>query len=242
MSTEKRQPRAYALVVAGGCGQRLGGDTPKQFLTLGDREVLVYSLLALQRAAEICGIVVCAQQMWHEHVRTLCAENKITKFMDVAAAGADRRASVFSGLCALSAQGIAEDDVVLIHDAARPFLTQRVICDNIRAAEKIGACNTVIPSTDTPLVSEAGVSIVRMHPRRSVYLSQTPQSFRFGLIFEAHKMVPLDLADVTDDCALALAAGHDVALVSGERKLMKITHPQDMAIAGVFLEEYQNEA
>ena len=241
MNTEKRKPRAYALVVAGGSGQRLGSDTPKQFLTLGDREVLAYSLLALERAPEICGIVVCAQRTWHEHVRELCERSEITKLLDVADAGADRRGSVFSGLCALSAQGIGDDDVVLVHDAARPFLTRRVICDNIRATGEIGACNTVIPSTDTPLVSESGGSIDRMLPRRNIYLSQTPQSFRFGLIFAAHKMVPLDLADVTDDCALALAAGHEVALVSGERRLMKITHPQDMAIAGVFLEEYRNE-
>ena len=241
MNTEKRQPRAYALVVAGGSGQRLGSDTPKQFLTLGGQEVLTYSLLALQRTANICGIVVCAQKMWHEHVRALCAENKITKFMDAAAAGADRRASVYSGLCALSARGIGEDDVVLVHDAARPFLTRRVIEDNIRVALEKGACCTVIPSTDTPLMSESGGAIDRTLPRRCVYLSQTPQSFRFGLIFAAHRKVPLDLADVTDDCALALAAGHEVALVSGERELMKITYPQDMAIASVFLKAYSEE-
>ena len=241
MNTEKRQPRAYALVVAGGSGQRLGSDTPKQFLTLGGQEVLTYSLLALQRTANICGIVVCAQKMWHEHVRALCAENKITKFMDAAAAGADRRASVYSGLCALSARGIGEDDVVLVHDAARPFLTRRVIEDNIRVALEKGACCTVIPSTDTPLMSESGGAIDRTLPRRCVYLSQTPQSFRFGLIFAAHRQVPLDLADVTDDCALALADGHEVALVSGERELMKITHPQDMAIASVFLKAYSEE-
>ena len=229
--------KAYALIVAGGNGLRLGTETPKQFLKLAGKEVLTYSLLAFSRCAQIDGIIVCAQAQWASVVRRICQRHEVEKLICVATAGSDRRASVKSGLDALVARGLEKNSIVLVHDAARPFLTQEVILRNIEAAKRFGACNTGIPATDTPVLSEDGDTICAMPPRRQVYLSQTPQSFQTQLLLRAHAQVPEDSANLTDDCALVHACGHTVKLVQGSPALFKITRAQDFALARAVLEE-----
>lgn len=228
---------AYALIVAGGTGTRFGADRPKQYLPLGDREVLCYSYGAFCDCEQISGVVIVAQNMWHDHVRALCRAHGDQKLLAIAAAGDDRRASVRNGLKVFEDLGLAKGSVVLVHDAARPFLTNDVILENIAVTKEHGACCTVVPCTDTPIVSTDGATIEQMPPRSTVYLSQTPQSFSMELLIEAHDSVPADAPDVTDDCSLVRRIGHAVRLVTGTQNLFKITRAQDLIMAQNLLED-----
>ncbi len=230
--------KAYALIVAGGTGTRFGAARPKQYLSLGDGEVLSYSYEAFSACEEISGIVIVAQDMWRDHVRALCDKCCSEKLLCIAQAGEDRRASVRNGLRIFEQLGLEKDSVVLVHDAARPFLTKEVIAQNIAAASEFGACCTVVPATDTPIVSADGKTIGQMPPRSMMYMSQTPQSFSMELLIRAHDTVPLDAPDVTDDCSLVRAIGHSVRLVMGTQQLFKITRAQDMIMAQNILEDY----
>ncbi|MBP3371853.1 MAG: 2-C-methyl-D-erythritol 4-phosphate cytidylyltransferase [Clostridia bacterium] len=230
--------KAYALIVAGGTGTRFGADRPKQYLPLGDGEVLSFSYAAFSACEEISGIVIVAQDIWHNHVRALCDKCGSEKLLCIAQAGDDRRASVRNGLHIFEQLGLGKDSVVLVHDAARPFLTKEVIMENIASASEFGACCTVVPATDTPIVSADGKTIDQMPPRSTMYMSQTPQSFSMELLIRAHDTVPTDAPDVTDDCSLVRAIGHSVRLVMGTQQLFKITRAQDMIMAQNILEDY----
>ena len=229
--------KAYALIVAGGTGTRFGADRPKQYLPLGGEEVLSFSYAAFCACEKIEGIVIVAQDVWQDHVWELCEKHGTEKLIAIADAGEDRRASVYNGLQAFSSRELANDSVVLVHDAARPFLSQDVIEENIAMASAHGACCTVVPCTDTPIVSFDGNTIDQMPPRSTMYMSQTPQSFQMELLLQAHETVPQDAPDVTDDCSLVRSIGHPIHLVVGTQQLFKITRAQDLVTAQNILED-----
>ena len=167
----------------------------------------------------------------------LCKTIGTDKLIAIADAGKERRDSVRNGLAEFEARNLQTDALILVHDAARPFLSPDVILRNIEGAARFGACCTVIPSTDTPIVSANGNTIDQMPPRSQVYMSQTPQSFHMELLLRAHDTVPKDAPNVTDDCSLVRSIGHAVHLVQGTDTLFKITRAQDLMLAQHVLEE-----
>ena len=124
-----------------------------------------------------------------------------------------------------------DDDIVVIHDAARPLLSLRIIEDNIEGAKKHGAVDTVIPSADTIIKSLDDVRISDVPARRQLYTGQTPQSFRYGVIRKVHEFAEKNnITDSTDDCQLVLKYGTDVYLVRGEKLNFKITTIDDLLL------------
>ena len=219
-----------ALVLAAGKGTRMGAAIPKQFIEYKEKPILVHTLEAFAKHSDVHKICVIGPADNVEYTKELLQEYNIPKIAWVEAGGASRRESSYIGVARL-AKEFGENDVVMIHDGARPNVSERIISENIEAAAKFGACETAIPSQDTIAVSEDGQKISGIPDRSKMYNVQTPQSFKIGIILKAHQSwMERDGGNATDDAALVMADGLDVYLVKGEKNNLKITTEEDLRI------------
>lgn len=216
-----------ALILSGGTGSRFGADCPKQFLPLKGIPVLLRTIAAFDQNENIQKIAVVAAADEMEKTKELVKTAGFNTLICFAAGGETRQQSCKNGLNMLSAD---KDDIILIHDAARPLVTQKIIDENIAAASIYGAAVTAMPSADTAFLSD-GEGMTAPLNRKEVYLAQTPQSFKFSIIFDA---IQGDL-QVTDDAALVFKLGYEIKIVKGDRTNIKITEPPDMTAAESFL-------
>ncbi|MDO7842720.1 bifunctional 2-C-methyl-D-erythritol 4-phosphate cytidylyltransferase/2-C-methyl-D-erythritol 2,4-cyclodiphosphate synthase [Sphingomonas immobilis] len=209
-------PRTAALIVAAGQGLRSGSPLPKQYAPLAGKPMLAHSHAALSAHPGIHSVLVAigADQ-------AAMLEAALGPVAHVTG-GAARRDSVRAGLEALAADA---PDYVLIHDAARPFLSAAVIDRLIAALDTHEGAIPALPVADT-LVRRSGETV----PRDDLYRVQTPQAFRFATILAAHRDWPAD-AEATDDAQMLAKSGYEVAIVQGDSMLEKITHPEDFAAA-----------
>jgi 2-C-methyl-D-erythritol 4-phosphate cytidylyltransferase / 2-C-methyl-D-erythritol 2,4-cyclodiphosphate synthase len=209
-----------AVVVAAGSGNRMGSGIPKQFQALAGRPVLLWSLDVLLQCEEIVAVVVVVPASEHAQATGLLPRNPRLILVD---GGATRTESVRNGLKALEGKGLAK---VLIHDAARPGLSPAVVRELIAALDGADAAAPALPVTDA--LKDIGDKVMRTISRDRLVRVQTPQAFRFDVISKAIAGAK-DAA--VDDLALVEASGARVVLTPGRPELMKITHPEDMAIA-----------
>lgn len=223
-----------AVIVAAGRGARMGAGVAKQYLPLAGMPILAHTLAAFDTVEEIGRIVlVLPADDIQDARRQILPLVKPSTRITVAAGGPERQASVGKGIEALA--NLAGDSVVLIHDGVRPFVGPELIRRLIRAAMGLGACIPVMPVAETvKRVDERGV-IVASPERGSLRLAQTPQAFRLGLFREALEAAKTSGLMATDDAALVEAAGGKVHTVEGSRFNLKITTPEDLALAEAIL-------
>lgn len=215
--------RVGAIILMAGEGRRLGGDTPKQFLRLAGKRVYLHTLAAFLKADFFDEILLVCHPEWVEEIQQE-AEGPTIR---VVAGGASRQCSAFAGLNAFSIQ----PKVVVIHDAVRPFVSQEILRANALTALEKGAVDTCTPSTDT-LVYAPGGKHIETIPRRADFLrGQTPQSFLFEWIFEAHEQALKKHLEATDDCRLVLEMGRPISVVMGDEMNLKITTELDLFLA-----------
>lgn len=211
---------------------RMGGHVPKQFLMLGGLPILVHSLLALEAAPCVEAVILSVPEADREfclrEIVTLYGLKKVTK---VVAGGAQRQDSVRHGLAAVG----EETEVVLVHDAVRPFVTPDMVQRVVEAAAKHGAAVVAIPMRDTVKQVGADGLIERTVDRGHLWLAQTPQAFRLARFQEAHRKAALDGFHGTDDVQLVERLGYPVAVVEGSGDNIKITRPEDLAIGEAIL-------
>ena len=225
----------FALVLGGGSGRRMtGSDVPKQYLMLGGRPVIMHSVQRFLRNEKVDRVVIVCPEDHLEYTAALAAQYlEDDSSVSVTAGGADRNASLMKGM--LKAREFMKDGsdaVVLTHDAARPFLTDRIIEENIAAAAAYGACTTAVPAVDTIMRSDDGQVISEIPKRSLMYQVQTPQSFRFSVLYDAmNSLSAAELGILTDACGIMQARGVPVRLVPGENYNIKLTYPQDMVTA-----------
>lgn len=223
-----------ALIVAAGTGSRMGSEAPKVFLSLAGRPLLAHSLETFESHRQIGAIIVMAASDRLEAARTIA--DGFSKLRAVAPGGPRRQDTVRLGLTKLAELGLAgPDDLVLIHDAARPLVEAGLISDVVRETLRIGAAVPAIAAADTLRRVTAGTGAVSggVLPRDEIVLTQTPQGFRVPLILEAFERA--GSAEVTDDAALVELIGRPVAVVSGSARNIKITRPHDLALAQALL-------
>lgn len=219
---------AYGIILAGGSGFRMGGDTPKQFLPLGGRPLIAWCLEAFCSLPQVCGIVVAAPPDYIEQTKGILSGLKSPGGFTVVAGGATRQGSAYN---ALSSGSFSADDILLFHDAARPFVRGDLILRCIEAARLHGAAGTYIKAVDTITRVREGF-VESIPPREYMWQAQTPQAFRFGIIRDAHERARTrDISDATDDVSLVLEAGLRVRVVEGERMNFKITTSVDYEMA-----------
>ena len=219
----------YAIVLAGGKGLRIGLDKPKQFIDINNEPMIVTSIKAFNDVNEIDSICVVCLKEYISYLNELVKKYSLNKVNLVVEGGASRQESVFNGLKALKNQGILDSDIVLIHDGARPFVSKEIILNNIKVAKENDAAITVIKSTDSLLMSKTGKVVDSYLDREHVYNCQTPQSFKFSLIFEAHNQARNDgIFDASDDARLVIRMNKKVSLVLGDANNKKITYKEDL--------------
>jgi len=228
----------YGLILAGGIGSRMGGERPKQFLPLGEKPVLLHTLEAFEDCPLVDGYYLVCHPEHLEETRALIPAEGYPKLRRMVPGGATRQASCHRGLAAMLEECDSQD-VVLVHDAARPLVTGETLIRCARTAETCGAANTVYPSENTMLLSQDGLYAQQQPPRKDCYTVQTPQGFRLGELFEAHEAYAAQDAppEVTDDCGLyAAMTGHQPRLCLGNKENIKITTPLDLALGQAILQ------
>ncbi len=221
-----------AVIPAAGLGIRMGGNTPKQYLSLGGMPLLVYSLKIFQDLDGIREIILSVpasdlEYCWREIVKPFGLE-KVTQ---VVAGGLRRQDSVRNGLEAISDQ----PDGVLVHDGVRPFIDQRIVRNVIDCAGQTGAAVVAMPIHDTvKRVNHSGI-IQETLKREELWQIQTPQVFRYDWLVEAHQQAELHQWDVTDDAALIERMGYPVSVVEGSCFNIKVTQPDDLVFGEAIL-------
>jgi 2-C-methyl-D-erythritol 4-phosphate cytidylyltransferase/2-C-methyl-D-erythritol 2,4-cyclodiphosphate synthase len=213
-----------AIIAAGGRGVRLGGTQPKQFLSLGGRTILQRSVDALLSSDDIAELVVALPPDLVKNVPEYLRGR--SKPIAIVEGGARRQDSVANAFKIVSGRA----DIVVIHDAARPFVTADVVRRTVDAAAEHGAAIAAIPATDTVKRSGAGGLIRETIPRAEIFLAQTPQAFRTSVLRDALAQAGSQF-DATDEAALAEQAGHPVRLVEGDPRNLKITTTDDLMMA-----------
>lgn len=223
----------HVLVPAAGSGTRLGGDTRKQYLELGDRPVLVQTLTRLASQPQITFIHLIVPDGDVDYCRSELVDHyRLDKIGEVIPGGTERQDSVRNGL---KACGAAEQDVILIHDGVRPFFPRDQIGFLIQLAAVEGAALLAIPAQDT--IKEVFDGRVRTTLDRSLlWQVQTPQAFRYDRIQEAHRRAFENGYSGTDDASLVEWCGWPVVVLPGHPHNIKITTPSDLALARALLE------
>ena len=227
-----------ALIVAAGTGSRMGEDAPKAYLPLAGRPLLAHCLEIFQAHGEVDAIVLMVAGPMLETAKGI--GRGFPKVRNVAVGGTRRQDTVRLGLDQLAQLGLAgPEDFVLVHDAARPFVQPDLIATVLSAARRVGAAVPAVSPGDTVrrVSAPAAPGDDRLSAgtlsREEIVLIQTPQGFRVGLLLEAFERAGKSV--VTDDAALVELIGHPVAVVSGSARNIKITIPQDLALARALL-------
>ncbi len=218
--------RITAIVPAAGMGIRLGSAVPKQFMELEGKPVLIYSLEVLNQVEDISDIIVSGSASGVSVIKKLLRTFSIGKVLDVVEGGKERMQSVRNAF-----DTIRTTDYVLIHDAARPFVTRAVVEGVIRAGIAHDAAISAIPVNDTVKFVDAGGTIVRNVDRRGLWLAQTPQVFRHSLLARAYELYDRQPAEVTDESGMVELMGVPVKAVAGSLLNIKITNDDDLALA-----------
>lgn len=216
--------RIGAVIPAAGRGTRFGGEERKQFLTIGDRPLLLITLEPFLASPLIAEIVVPVPGTALNRIRSLLEQVPASKPVRVIAGGKERQESVFKGVKALS----ADCQMVLIHDAVRPFVTTRLIAACIHGCRISEGAVTAIPVSDTVKeVEPGGHRIRRTLKRETIWLAQTPQVFRRGILTEALAAAEKNGISATDEAALVERLGYQVLVVEGDPGNIKITNRRD---------------
>ena len=224
------QNRVGAVIVAAGESQRMGG-TDKVRAPLGGKPLLAMAIDTFQECSLVDQIVVVVNAKNEEWCRRLVAEEGWSKVSDVCTGGRRRQDSVAAGLGQLD-----ECDWVVIHDGARPLVTVELIKNGLETAGETGAAVAAVPVADTIKVA-GDDKIVRETPtRQNLWAVQTPQVFRFDIIIEAYRRAN---GDVTDDATLVEQAGYQVKLYMGSYDNIKVTTPDDLALAELLWRKYE---
>jgi len=227
-------------IFAGGLGSRMGSsDIPKQYLMLGTKPIIIHTVEKFFVNPELDKIIVLCPKQWVGPTRDM-VEKSLGKTDRVAVieGGATRNDTLECALEYVAENfGLDDETVIVTHDAVRPFVTHRIISENIKATQKYGACDTVVPSSDTIVESEDGEQISFIPERKKMYQGQTPQSFKAKKLKEVYESLTKDeKALLTDACKIFTIKGEPVYLVEGEVFNIKITFPYDLKVARVLLE------
>ena len=221
-----------AIIVAAGRGTRAGGEVPKQFRALAGVPLLIHTLRRFEECAAIDEIVLVAP-VAETNSHLSASPYKLAKLARVVAGGTTRSESVWRGLQSVNA---ASAGVVAVHDGVRPFVTSEEITRTIRAAADSGAAILCAPVIDTIKVVE-GERIARTLRRENLRCALTPQCFRYELLRRAYEQALAEETEATDDSALVERYGAQVTIVEGDARNIKITRPEDFALAEILLKE-----
>lgn len=218
------------LLIAGGSGARMHQCIPKQFLTVNERPVIVYTLEEFQKHPEIDAIAVVCIDGWESVLWAYANQFNITKMQYVVQGGTNGQSSIRNGLYELEKHFNA-DDIVLIHDAIRPMVSAEIISDCIRVTKEKGNAITVIPCAEAMMQTEDGEVSTGSYPRDRLKRTQTPQGFSIGKICDLHRRaLEMGITNSIASCTLMIEMGKQVYFSVGSEKNIKLTTVEDIDI------------
>ena len=229
------------LLIAGGCGSRMNQDIPKQFITVYERPVIVYTLEAFQNHPEIDAIAVVCIEGWDQVLWAYAKQFGITKLKYVVPGGKNGQDSIRNGVYELE-KHFGKDDIVLIHDAIRPMVSAEIISDCISKTKKYGNAITVIPCAEAMMQTEDGKVSTGSYPRDNLKRTQTPQGFKIGDICDLHRRaLEAGITNSIASCTLMIEMGEQVHFSSGSEKNIKLTTVEDIDIFKALLKAKRSD-
>lgn len=211
-----------ALILSGGTGSRLGASLPKQYIEAGGKPVISYCLETLAGHRSIDAIQIVADEKWHDVIALP------KKFHGFSEPGENRQLSILNGLTDIRRYAVG-DDLVLIHDAARPMLSAAQISDILQAAEGHDGVMPVLPMKDTVYFSEDGKGVSKLLDRSKIFAGQAPEAFRLEPYYQANMaLIPDDILRINGSTEPAIMAGLDIAMIPGDEANFKITTQEDL--------------
>lgn len=228
----------YALLLAGGKGTRMGNTgIPKQFLTIQDKPIIIYTLEKLLNCPKIHKIIIVCNKNYLDYLKDLLEEYNYREKIDITPGGKNRLQSVLNGLNFIKDKyGIKEEDVFLAHDAVRMFVNSRIIEENIKYARKYGAASTVWPVEETIVIENTENMLYQAYPREKMYRDQSPQTYNIKKFLTATSKIPsTELNKYTDLSENLFQNNLQVYPVLGVKENIKITHQFDLVLASCLL-------
>lgn len=221
-----------AILTAGGIGSRTHQDLPKQFITVDNKPIIIYTLEAFQRHPNIDEIYVACLEGWEAVLNAYAKQFNITKLRRIVMGGATGQASIYNALCAVREDHTdTSEAVVLIHDGNRPMVSQDVITDNIVKQRLYGSAVTVIPTTEVVFVSGDGLVSNEALNREELWRTQTPHAYRFDELWAVHcRAIEDGITNTAASCSLMQKYGYATYFSKGSEKNIKITTAEDIEI------------
>ena len=231
--------QVYGVILAGGQGTRMGNsDKPKQFLEVGGRPILIHTVEKFAVNPDFQQIIVLAPKQWLAYTKDIIKKYiRNHERIVIIEGGNTRNETIMNAVQYIEYAGcLTEDTIIVTHDSVRPFVTYRIIEENIRYAKECGACDTVIPASDTIVESRDGSFISNIPERKMMYQGQTPQSFKAKKLREIYKSLTEEERGIlTDACKIYVLKNEPVHLVEGDVSNIKITYPHDLRVAEAIL-------
>lgn len=227
----------FGAILAGGVGSRMHmADMPKQFLPLGDKPIIIHTLEKFLTASKLDTVYIGVHADWINYMNDLVDKylpDEAAKRVKAVAGGNDRNETILNIVSAIESDfGESDEHIIVTHDSVRPFVTLRMIEENIKYAEEYGAVDTVTAAVDTIVVSDDGKYITDIPERKRMYQGQTPQSFKINLLKELYNSLSSEEKGIlTDACKICVVRNHPVYLVEGSYTNIKVTTPGDYKIA-----------
>ncbi len=219
-----------AIILSGGTGTRFGGSIPKQYVEVGGKPIIEYCLKTFSDDEAIDKIVICLAEDWHTLVQCSLDNIDIRKSVLFSHPGESRQETIYNALRLLESKGCEGDDVVIIHDAARPLVTKKLVNDCIMACNCSDGVLPVIHVKDTIYQSTDSKNITSLLDRNQLFAGQAPECFKFGKYIAAHKSLGKnEIALIKGSSEIAYKCGMTIRLIDGDEKNFKITTKEDLS-------------
>ena len=221
-----------AIVLAGGTGSRMSLNQPKQFAVVKGRPIMAHTLIVFNNCPLIDEVYFVSHENYIKESQKIIEEFNLPKVKQIVKGGSTRQESVYNALQAIKAK---DNDIILIHDCARPLVDEEIIKENIKACEKYDAVETAVKVVDT-IIECNGEQMVQPLDREKLYQVQTPQTFRYSIIKEAQQYArDNNIHNASDDAQLVKKIGRDVHIVNGKKSNLKVTTDEDLLILNALM-------
>lgn len=230
-----------AIILAGGIGSRIGSEVPKQFVELSGQMMIVHSMMPFGNSVHVNNILIVAAQEWREKIEDAVSEEMLIseKILGFSDPGDNRQLSIYNALKDIEKMGLGDMvDNVIIHDAARPFVTEGMIDDCFRALERHDGAMPVLPMNDTVYFSRTGARVDELLNRNTIFAGQAPEAFDYRKYLEANTaLLPDKILMIKGSTEPAVMAGMDVAMIPGDQRNFKVTTQVDLERAEEIMRE-----
>lgn len=238
----KNDGKNIALIIAGGVGSRMGQNIPKQFLNVYDKPIIIHTLECFQKHPEVDAIVVVCLDGWHEVLKSYIKQFDITKFKSVVSGGQTGFESIINGTKEVERLFPGKDNIIMVHDAIRPNLSEDIISCNIKVCREKGNAVACINCQEAMLYTEDKLVCSEVIDRDKLLRTQTPQSFYVKDLRNLHdEAIKKGVLNTVASCTLMIEMGYEVHVSKGSEKNIKLTTPDDIEIFKALLKAKRDE-